>query len=174
MVSTGGRSAMSPELLEVGFFAAIPRGRRTPVDVRRRDRWVEDGNNAGVDGPGVAAVEPGRERILLLGAVGVSPTRLARPAGIKAMAGMAQCRASRGGAEGRVVGCLGVPTPSPAHTSNQPLEQGSQPLVEWLMLKVGRGGWSGGVKRVRRVSGVRDSWGMVRASVLRGTRCGRA
>ena len=60
LVSTG-RSAVSPELLEVGLSAVIPRGQRTPVDVRRRDRWVGDGNDAGVDGPGVVAVEPGRE-----------------------------------------------------------------------------------------------------------------
>ena len=33
MVSTG-RSAVGPEMLEVGFCAVIPRDRRTPVDVR--------------------------------------------------------------------------------------------------------------------------------------------
>ena len=42
MISSG-RSVVSPELLEVGVCAVIPRGRRTPVDVRRRDCWVEDG-----------------------------------------------------------------------------------------------------------------------------------
>ena len=56
MVSTG-RSAVSPEFLEVGFS----RCRRAPVDVRRRNRWVEDGHDAGVDVPGVVSVEPGRE-----------------------------------------------------------------------------------------------------------------
>ena len=114
MVRTGP-SAVSPELLEVGFGAVIPRGRRTPVDVRRRDRWVEDRNDAGVDGPGVVAVEPGREWILLLAAVGVSPTRLARSAEIPAMTGMAQCRVSTGDAEGSIVEGLGVPAPSYPH-----------------------------------------------------------
>ena len=54
------RSVVSSELLEVGFCAVIPRGRRTSVDVRRRNRWGGDKNDAGVDGPGVMAVEPGR------------------------------------------------------------------------------------------------------------------
>ena len=49
---------------------------------------------------------------MLLAAVGVSPARLARSADIPAMAGMAQCRASTGGAEGSVLEGLGVPTPS--------------------------------------------------------------
>ena len=114
MVSTG-RSAVCPEWLEVGFCAVIPRGRRTPVYVRRRDCWVEDGNDAEVDGPGVVAVEPGREWILLLAAVGVSATRLARSAEISGMAGMAQCRASRGDAEESVVKGLSVPAPSCPH-----------------------------------------------------------
>ena len=38
MVNTG-RSAVNPEMLEIGFCAGIPRGRQTPVNVRRRDRW---------------------------------------------------------------------------------------------------------------------------------------
>ena len=101
--------------MEVGFCAVIPRGRRTPAYVRRRDHWVEDGNDAGVDGPGVVAVEPGRKWILLLAAVGVSPTRLARSAEISAMVGMAQCRASTGDAEGSVVKGLSVPAPSCPH-----------------------------------------------------------
>ena len=42
------------------------------MNVRQRDRWVEDGNDAGVDGPGVVAVEPGREWNLLLAVDGVS------------------------------------------------------------------------------------------------------
>ena len=37
----------------------------------------------------------------------------------------------------------------------------------------GRSGVAGGVKRVGRVSGVRDSWGIVRASILRGIWYGR-
>ena len=81
MVSTG-RSAVSPELLEVELCAVIPRCRRAPVDVRRGDRWVEGGNDVWVDGPGVVAVDLGRELILLLAAVGVSPTRLTRSAEI--------------------------------------------------------------------------------------------
>ena len=59
-VSTG-RSAVSPESLKVGFCAVIPRGWRSPVYVRRTDRWVEDGDDSGVDEPGVAVVDPGRE-----------------------------------------------------------------------------------------------------------------
>ena len=113
MVSTG-RSAVSPELLEVGY-CAVPWGRRTPADVRRRDRWIEDGNDAGVDGPGVVAVEPGRGWILLLAAVGVSPTKLARSAEIPAMAGMTECRASTGDEEGSIVEGFGVPAPSCPH-----------------------------------------------------------
>ena len=46
MVSTG-RSAVSSEWLEVGFCAVIRRGQRTPVDVRRGDRWVGGGNDVG-------------------------------------------------------------------------------------------------------------------------------
>ena len=34
--------------------------------MRRRDRWVKDGNNFGVEGLGVVAVEPKRESIPLL------------------------------------------------------------------------------------------------------------
>ena len=98
-----GRSAVSPDLLEVGFCSVIPRGRRTPVNVRRRDRGVEDGNDAGVDGPGLVAVEPGRGWILLLAPVGVSGTRMARSAEIMSMAGMEQCRASNGDTEGIIV-----------------------------------------------------------------------
>ena len=67
-------------------------------------------NDAGVDGPGVVAVELGREWILLLAAAGVSPTRLARSAEISAMAGMAQCRVSR--RDAGVVEGLSVPAPS--------------------------------------------------------------
>ena len=59
------------------------------------------------------------------------------------MAGTAQCRESRGDADGSVVeGLSAYPLP-PAHTLNQPIERGAQPLVESLMLKVGRG--EGGV-----------------------------
>ena len=60
-------------------------------------------------------MEPGREWILLLAVVGMSPTILARSAELSAMAGMAQCRASRGGAGGSVVEGLGVPAPSFPH-----------------------------------------------------------
>ena len=114
IVSTG-RSDVSPELLEVGLHAVISRGRRTPLYVRRTDRWIEHGNDAGVDGPGVVVVEPGREWILLLAAVCVSPTRLARSAEMSAMPGIAQGRASRGDAAGSVVTGLSEPAPSCPH-----------------------------------------------------------
>ena len=58
---------------------------------------------------------PGREWILLLSVVGVCSARLAGPADISAMAGMAQCRASRGEVETSVVEGLGVPAPSCPH-----------------------------------------------------------
>ena len=83
--------------------------------MRRRYRWVAEENDAGVDSPGVVAVDPGRERILLLAAVGVSPSRLARSAKTSAMADMAQSHASREDAEGSVVEGLSVPGPSCPH-----------------------------------------------------------
>ena len=46
MVSTG-RSALSPEVLKVELCDVCLRGRRTVVDVRRSDRWVESRNNVG-------------------------------------------------------------------------------------------------------------------------------
>lgn len=67
VVSTG-RSAVSPGELEVKVCSAIPRGRRTPVDVRRHD-WPEVVHESGVEGPGVGAKEPGRGSIPLLAAV---------------------------------------------------------------------------------------------------------
>ena len=142
MVNTG-RSAGCPELLEVGFCSVIPRGRRTSVDVRRKDRWGEDGNHAGVDCPGVVAVEPGREWILLLAAVGLSPTRLARSAEISPMAGMAQCRASRGNADGNVVEELNVPAPSCPHL--KPTAGTREPTLGRVVNVEGGsgGGWGG-------------------------------
>ena len=114
MVSTG-RSAVSPELLKVGFCAFIPRGRRTRVYVRRTDRQAEDGDDAGVDCPRVMVMDPGRGWILMLAAVGVSLTRLARFAKIAAMAGMAQRRASTGNTERSVVKGLSMSAPSCPH-----------------------------------------------------------
>lgn len=65
-MNSTGRSAASPEMLEVGLCAVNPRERRTPVDVRRRACWVKNYNDAGIDSPGVVTVDPGREWILLL------------------------------------------------------------------------------------------------------------
>ena len=93
-VDSLGRSAVSPESLEVEFCAVIPRGRRTPADVRRTDRWCEHEECSEVHDLEAVAVEPGREWVLLLAAVIVSPTRLARSAEISEMVGMAWCRAS--------------------------------------------------------------------------------
>ena len=126
MVRTG-RSAASPHLPEVGVGAAIPPDRQTQVDVRRRDRWVGDGNDAGVDGHGVVAMAPGREWILRLAAVGMSPTRLARYAEILPMAGMAQCRAPRRDTEGSVVEGLGVPAPFRPTPQTNRLNTGANP-----------------------------------------------
>ena len=58
---------------------------------------------------------PGREWILLLSVVGVCSSRLAGPAEISAMAGVAQCRPSKGDVERSVVEGLGVPAPSCLH-----------------------------------------------------------
>ena len=55
MVSTG-RPAVSPELLEVELCTVFPQGRRTQVDVRQGDQWVEYRNGVGVDGREVVAV----------------------------------------------------------------------------------------------------------------------
>ena len=118
------------------------------------------------------AVEPGRELILLLAVIGVFPTRLARS---DQKQNKWQARRSityRGGTHRGAWWKDSACPPRPAHTSNQPIEQGSQPLVEWLMLKVGRGGGVTGVKRVRRVSEDGNSWGIVRARILRDTHHG--
>ena len=50
------------------------------MDVRRWDRWVEDGTDVVVDGPEVVAVDPEREWGMLLAVVGVSPASKARSA----------------------------------------------------------------------------------------------
>ena len=65
MVSTEW-SAASPESLEVKVCVVIPRGRRTPEDLRLGNRWSGDGEDSDVDGPEVQAVMPGREWMSLL------------------------------------------------------------------------------------------------------------
>ena len=102
VVSTG-RSAASPETLEVNVCVVIPRGRRTPEDVYRRDLWSEDGEDSGVNGPWIEAVVPGEGWMSLLAVVVVSPTRLTRSAEVSAMAGKRRCCASTGDAERSVV-----------------------------------------------------------------------
>ena len=150
MVSTGW-SAMSSELLEVGFCAVIPRGRRTSVDVRRRDRWVEDGNDVGVDSPGVLAVEPGRgSTVSCCWRVSHKIGKIRRNFvnGRHVTVSSIQGGTLRG-ASWKGSAC----PPPPAHTSNQPLKQGSQHLDEWFMSKVGRrGGWGGEEGRTGKLS----------------------
>ena len=116
------------------------------MDVRRRDRWVADGNDAGVDGPGVVAVEPGRKSILLLAAVGASPTRLARSAEIE-VAGMAQCRASKGDAEESIVEELGVPASSCPHL--KPIGSTRGPTLGRVVNVKGKSGGVGGGEKGR-------------------------
>ena len=60
MVSTG-RSAVGPEILEVKVGAVSPRGWRTPVNVRERNRRVVMGEDSGVGGPGMEAVVRGKD-----------------------------------------------------------------------------------------------------------------
>lgn len=55
VVSTG-RSAASPESLKVKVCDVIPRAWRTPEGVRGRNLRSTDGEDVGVDGPGVVAV----------------------------------------------------------------------------------------------------------------------
>ena len=55
-----------------------------------------------------------------------------------AVSRMTQCSASTGDVEGSVVSGSAYPR-LPAHTSTHQLEQGGQPLVEWLMSKRGWG-----------------------------------
>lgn len=114
IVSTGW-SAASPELLEITVGAVIPRGRRTAEVVRERYLRSWEGEDTGVDGPGVEAACLWWEWMPLSAVVVEVSTRLAMSAEISAMAGMAWRRASRGDAEGSEVEGLGVPTPSCPH-----------------------------------------------------------
>ena len=57
---------MSPKLLEIELCADISRGRRTTVDVRQEDHWVEGGIDVEVDGPEVVSVESVRQWVFLL------------------------------------------------------------------------------------------------------------
>ena len=52
---------MGPEILEVKVGAVSPRGWRTPVNVRERNRRVVMGEDSGVGGPGMEAVVRGKD-----------------------------------------------------------------------------------------------------------------
>lgn len=95
-MESAGRSAVSPEFLEVVVGAVIPWDRRTPVGVRWWNRGVGAVDGSGVDGSGGGAVEPGREKTSLLIAGVRSSTRLARSAETSATAGKVVCPASTG------------------------------------------------------------------------------
>lgn len=115
VVSTG-RPSVSLKSMEIEFSAVVPRGRRTPVDVSRRNRWFEDGEYAEVDSRGAVALEPGRNWTPLLAAVVMCHPRDWRdPKKNSATAGMLRCDASGGDEERSVGEELGVPAFSRQH-----------------------------------------------------------